>query len=623
MTFPSPDNVGALKSLMERDAVFRDKLDTATSLAETLGKEAISEIYAAQLSLQRLSEGGYPPEMAEVIKNKARKTIKRHSKFLSAMSSLKEPRLGRSYGPGESPVHALPSEMLSVIFALAAQYPSLIGEKYCTPNTLRLVCRHWKEVAEETPTLWRNMDFTGSLEWIRRAVYWSKSVSLDVSISLLALGRAPAQFMEGARFVLAELPRIRTLDISTYSDTAPRKIVTELLLSRPAPLLTEFKFASENMSDSVDTFRPDIFTGEVPTQLRVLTVYRMQIHVSCPVFRAPLTNLTLEFCTIWTTADQLLHTLAELPLLEHLVLRTMRNVIPPVDGSAVYDFVRKGVKLPNLQTLHVRDDIEVLLAVFSHLDIPNATEVTIAADYDNINLFAQSNVLAEINDVFGSYIVNAFGDNVTVPDAFTSLAITSFPAAYATGYSAVFSDPAVYRNGLTHFSLGFNVDSDFEGDYVDEFRTPFMRTLSWTPMNYRISRLVAIKDLGVLRSDATWMQIFDCLQGLEEVHVGSRSVPYFIRSLSACNPDAVRSLRKLVFDQATFDDTIIDALAALLSARQGLGNPPLMLSFVTCSITSEALDKLEGASGVCEVYVHVDPRKTPRVGDADVTSKSV
>ncbi|KZV72327.1 hypothetical protein PENSPDRAFT_751067 [Peniophora sp. CONT] len=620
MTFPSPDDTEALESLVERDAVFREKLDTATSLAETLGKEAVAEIYAAQLSLQRLSEGGYPPEMAEVIKDKARETTKRYSRFLSAMSSLKESRLNPPYGPGESMALSLPSEILSIIFILATEYPpmfdgSLDGKRWM-PSTLRLVCRHWKETAEKTSRLWRDIDITNGLERTRSSVQWSRTVPLNVSITVTGSGQQHARSMECAQIALAELPRIRTLDVLTsfaYGAQEPREFA-ELLASRPAPSLTEFKFSRKTYI-SVSTLRSDTFAGEVPAQLRRLTVLVAKIHPLCPIFRAPLTSLNLQFCTIWENVNQLLHMLAGLPMLEHLVLN-MNDEDPQLDVSAVH-LELKSVKLLNLKTLYIRDDVKVLLAVFPRLDIPNVTAINIAIDYVEIDSFMAVD-LPEINNTFGSYINEAFGNNESPPDAFTSLAITSLPdpTGYNHVYSAEFSDPAVDHDGLRQFTLGFV----WARGFTDQFRTLLMRTLSWTPTSYRVVRLMATDKVDFLHNDVTWTQILEWLHGLEEVNVGS-SAQCFIRSL-ALGPDVVSSLRKLVFSKAHLDDVIINALAALLSARHDLEYPPIALSFISCSITDAAVERLEGTLGVSEVYAYVDRTRKTQVVDADDASDS-
>ena len=160
----------------------------AVALAEHIGRDALLEIDTAQLSLQQLKHGHYPSEMEEIVKSQARKTLRRYTKYLDALSRLTEPRLTRSYGPGESPIHLLPSELLSFIFTLAAEIPFMLDvEKRWVPDTLRLVCSHWKRVAEETPTLWRNIDARNGVKWSQRAMEWSKSVSLDVCLRVVSL----------------------------------------------------------------------------------------------------------------------------------------------------------------------------------------------------------------------------------------------------------------------------------------------------------------------------------------------------------------------------------------------------------------------------------------------------
>ncbi|VDC04681.1 unnamed protein product [Peniophora sp. CBMAI 1063] len=597
MTLPSTKDKGALMKLMDNDSVFKDKMDFATALAGKIGPEAVMEIYAAQLSLQQLSDGGYPSEMESVIRDKAKATFRRYAKFLGAVSSLGEPRLSRSYGPGESPAHTLPSESLSLIFNWAAETQSSIGPKGWTPRLLRLICRHWKKVAEETPSLWRNIDFSGSMEWTHRSIQWSKSVPLDVS--LVGYGLPTATFVERAQVALVELSRIRTLSVANPKEENIALLVN-LFASRPAPWLIELGFTAGNMytagTGGMDVFHSGTFAGEVPTRLRKLVMSYAKINPSFPAFSAPLVTLDLQFCNVWQTVDQLLHSLNSLPNLEHLILRT-NSEVPRMHASKVHDFKPKGVKLRNLKTLCLRNELAVILAIFPHLDIPNASTVSIAIDCEGATSIMHPNALSEMSTVFGSYLNNVFGDNTVLPGGFTTLAITPL-LGWDGGYDAVFTEPAECRDGLTEFSLGFT-----HAEFVEiSHEALFMRTLAWAPLNNRITRLVATEDVYFLNNDAIWAQIIGCLPSLAEVHV-RESAPELIRSLSTCDPEEARSLRKLVFETTAFADPLIDALGAFILCRREKGHPSMNLSFITCKISDAALDKLKETMGVGEVYV--------------------
>ncbi len=71
------------------------------------------------------------------------------------------------------PVDSLPVELLSYIFALTAPSPHTHGmttdalfdvDLARTPTRLSSVCRHWRRIAWETPTLWTTLSATiGSL----------------------------------------------------------------------------------------------------------------------------------------------------------------------------------------------------------------------------------------------------------------------------------------------------------------------------------------------------------------------------------------------------------------------------------------------------------------------------
>ncbi|VDC04682.1 unnamed protein product [Peniophora sp. CBMAI 1063] len=598
MTVPSSDDMETVKHLLNSDPIFKEKMDTATSIADKIGREALAEIYAAQSSVKQLNEGGYPSEMEEIIRKKAEGTFRRYAKFMGAMVRLVEPRLSGEYGPVESPVHSLPPEMLSAIFTLTADIPFVVDGQWWTPRVLRLVCRHWKKLAEETPTLWRKVDLTGGLQWTEHALRWSKSVTLDVRMG----GRVyyPTTFMKCAEAALEELPRIHSLQLSAYGNLELQAFA-DLFASQSAPFLAELHFLGES-STLVDVFHDNTFAGEVPTRLRVLSVASAGIVTSSPLFRAPLTTLDLQSCEVWENADELLHTLSILPMLKHLKLWTDDDDLR-IDVSKVHDFRPKAVKLLNLKSLSLRDDIKVILVIFKYLDIPHVTTVSIGADDDNIDSFMGSNVLSEMDSVFGTYLTHLFGNTATPSDAFTCLTVTSFQEEYGSGYDTLFTGPSIHRDGLTEFSVGFDLDPDF----MDESRALFMRTLSWTPMSFCITRLIATEWLELLDGDDIWIQILQCLHNLEEVHIG-KSAPYFVQSISARGPEEARSIRKLVFKGVTpLEDGSIDKVVALLSGRHDLGYPPVALSYIACKIPGPAVAKLRETAGIDPVYVHPAP----------------
>ncbi|KAI0055752.1 hypothetical protein BV25DRAFT_1921551 [Artomyces pyxidatus] len=102
-----------------------------------------------------------------------------------------------------------------------------------------------------------------------------------------------------------------------------------------------------------------------------------QILRTC-LFQAPLTSLTLRYCSIWTTYEEMLQTLRDLQALQRLIL----NGMVPSEQAAEPAQNLHLVALPNLRSFELMDTISSTLLILKRLCIPSDIFLTVGFTAD-------------------------------------------------------------------------------------------------------------------------------------------------------------------------------------------------------------------------------------------------
>lgn len=183
-------------------------------------------------------------------------------------NSAESMRILRSHSNSRLPISRLPNEILLNIFKYYEEETRLDGynndddssasdEIDDVPACLVVthVCRHWRKVALECPTLWKFINSTSSV-WLDLVLERSQKVPLVVTYSSVSIS------LENClEKVLLHLPRIKYLELRVFSYDVDR--VMDLLSSQPALMLETFKFSVNGRVPTV-SMSNTIFRGQAP-----------------------------------------------------------------------------------------------------------------------------------------------------------------------------------------------------------------------------------------------------------------------------------------------------------------------------------------------------------------------
>ncbi|KAG1741098.1 hypothetical protein EDB19DRAFT_1706298, partial [Suillus lakei] len=262
-------------------------------------------------------------------------------------------------------ISCLPPEILTNIFAYTGGEPYEIHtgtqRRHFGAMITTHVCRRWRQVAIECPTLWTSIDDVPP-RWLAILLERSKEAALIVRYIL------PSSLKPCAEQILPQLPRIKVLDLCSPSFDADR--ILDYLSSQPAPLLQMFRLGV------LGSFHPritdTIFQGRAP-QLRSVKLTRCTFNWSLFIFSG---LRTLDVRRIGRascpTLSHLLSVLKRMPDLEQLMLELSSededtDEIEDTENTELFD----EVSLTRLKNIALDGfPIHTTISLFSHLLLP-------------------------------------------------------------------------------------------------------------------------------------------------------------------------------------------------------------------------------------------------------------
>ncbi|KAI0061498.1 hypothetical protein BV25DRAFT_1916860 [Artomyces pyxidatus] len=265
-----------------------------------------------------------------------------------------------------SPAHPsrLPPEVLVHIFSyLFAVRPDLLCYNIKDPQLVQWarvthVCRRWREVALDTPSLWRNIVVPlKSAEWSQTILH---RVQL-VPIILFWLGRNDQQ---APALPVDDLARVEQLKLSQYNGEGSALVK---LLRTPAPLLE----VAEVSCKHVDMSSADLFAGHAPRLRRLHLLHLMSFPWNSPILSnlvcLEIRNDALEM-TGHCSWKSVLLALQKMPALETLALS---NCLPPFPSNV--GCVEAFIVVPSrLKVLQMHGLLQDCVGFLQHFRFPAA-----------------------------------------------------------------------------------------------------------------------------------------------------------------------------------------------------------------------------------------------------------
>lgn len=214
----------------------------------------------------------------------------------------------------------LPPEILTTIFIYIVEEDAFKSHtdtpRPCGAPISRIIthiCRHWRQVALECPTLWAYLNCV-SPNWLDIMFERSKKAALVV------IYRSPGLLRKCFKQILSQLPRIKFLQLCSSSWEVDR--ILDCLSSQPAPSLQTLKFSVARKSHTrvIRPISDSIFQGRAPL-LRSVELMECTFSWTSCIFSG---LRTLDVRRIgspsYPTLSQLLSALRRMPELEQLTL---------------------------------------------------------------------------------------------------------------------------------------------------------------------------------------------------------------------------------------------------------------------------------------------------------------
>ncbi|KAG1739968.1 hypothetical protein EDB19DRAFT_1618386, partial [Suillus lakei] len=266
------------------------------------------------------------------------------------------------------PISRLPDDVLMIVFKYFEEEMRLDGfnnddDEFASdvindvPACLPLthVCRHWRKVALDYPTLWRFISSISPL-WLDVILERSKNVPLVVSYTLFSMSRKDC-----VEKVLLHLPRIKHSQLRSFA--WDDDFVMDLLLSHPAPVLETFKFIVYGSLPPTVSISDTIFQGQAPL-LRDLEVAHCDRRWSSCIFGRLRTLRVGE-----TPLPDLISALRCMPALEQLTIQ-----LPTFDETMLFD----RMPLARLKSIALDGtSLQTAVSLFAHLALSVDVKITL------------------------------------------------------------------------------------------------------------------------------------------------------------------------------------------------------------------------------------------------------
>ena len=244
------------------------------------------------------------------------------------------------------PISLLPPEILARAFHLIAlKEPPLSGNRNLGWNRVTHVCRHWRQVALEDPTLWAKIwGIPTNTKLISEMLARAKDAPLDIELNLEARSSFRALLVIPPLLSRTRQLRFRDLYVHLW---CIREMFTSGALEAPA--LEQFELSTDPPFILPDLGGNMLSKGHAP---RLRTFSLSQVFIPWSLIPRGLTQLKMayshEILGFPVDLNQLIDLLVNCPSLEILALE---SCLPPQLDKSVHG---QTIHLPHLSRLRLR-----------------------------------------------------------------------------------------------------------------------------------------------------------------------------------------------------------------------------------------------------------------------------
>ncbi|KAI0051995.1 hypothetical protein FA95DRAFT_108659 [Auriscalpium vulgare] len=496
----------------------------------------------------------------------------------------------------------LPAEIMTTIFSTVQAFERV--EKEELDNRFNLagdklgwiqlthVCRHWRNLALASRSLWAEIDFDRKELWvdelIRRA---GPSVLLSIYVS-----RSPTPSQ--SRLVQHNLHRLKFLRIERglVFDDSHRYVSLVDSLIRPAPHLETFEFYDYD-PDTRYILYPDDFLGNDTPRLRRFVAENFGPTPWTLPHLCNLIFLSIEFSPLSRTRlpemrlEDILSALERMPALQELQLLSSLPESPPrAHGSKITPL--RTVALGSLCRLSIVGSTACCIYLLHHLDMPMTTAISLTMECSDHSAL----VVGQFFDDFSSWLgarhrFEPFAAKVTKTDR---------------GYGSFDMTAEAWRGRGANEDADVRVTFTWESDNLMVGELPLAKACYGLFASPKLQRLCV--DVAQWNTGCWEELVFRCPM-LEHLATADTFMSRLIRCTSEPHWDRLRALKtiELIVKQPTRDQlNYMARLKTWLAMRAFRGIPLQQLIFKTHDTAADGWVAEIQAAAVPGLRVHVE-----------------
>ncbi|KZT00099.1 uncharacterized protein LAESUDRAFT_753350 [Laetiporus sulphureus 93-53] len=272
------------------------------------------------------------------------------------------------------PISTVPPEILEDIFLQLAQDTRTDSTPPYAWIKVSHVCADWRAIALNCASLWTDVQFVVSSEWLTEVLARSKGLPLTIRLSIRGDEYADTETVLAA-MICQELHRTRKIDV-----TAPSRSMRKLmcLIDKPAPLLESLCLRNSSFSARVCDSLPPLLS-DANVKLRSLRLERLSLNwrkLNIPF----LDRLDIMSCgNVIQSAASFRNFAAALrnsPMLETLTISEENLLSPRPDRLPIRSLT---IPLSRLRSLSIRTQkSEDCAYILRQLSIPRASSISLA-----------------------------------------------------------------------------------------------------------------------------------------------------------------------------------------------------------------------------------------------------